>query len=481
MGVNGKLFNVIYNLYKGAKSYVKLSNQRSEVFSCLVGVRQGENLSPLLFAIFLNDSHNYLGSHYSGLQYLDTLLTEHSSGFEIVDSYRKLLLLLYADDTVIMAESAQELQKAIDGMCQYCEDWNLKINTSKTKVLVFSRGKIRNLPSIMFGNNKLEVVFDYVYLGCTFNYNGTFIKAIKRLYGVASRAMFSILSKSRSLPLDIDTQLHLFNSMVVPIMMYGSEVWGYTDLKLIERLQLRFCKIILIVKKSTPNSMVLGELGVYPIELYIKNRMLSFWLKQIQGNKCKLSYMLYQLVNNLDNISPWITYVQNILNGCGLQYIWYSQGYNIHINWLKEYSLMIYKDQFQQEWHDSIHNSNKCLVYRMFKTEFRFEKYLTSIPFKLRNLFTKFRCRSTRLPIESGVFVGIKRDDRVCTLCESHDIGDEFHYIFTCSFFSNDRQRYIESKYRKFPSAFNLNSLFNISGPRLTQLCKLTEIIMRNF
>ena len=226
------------------------------------------------------------------------------------------------------------------------------------------------------------------------------------MYGVASRAMFSILSKSRSLHLDIDTQLHLFNSMVVPIMMYGSEVWGYTDLKLIERLQLRFCKIILKVKKSTPNSMVLGELGVYPIELYIKNRMLSFWLKQIQGNKCKLSYMLYQLVNNLDNISTWITYVQNILNGCGLQYIWYSQGYNININWLKEYSLMIYKDQFQQEWHDSIHNSNKCLVYRMFKTEFRFEKYLTSIPFKLQNLFTKFRCRSTRLPIESGVFVG---------------------------------------------------------------------------
>ena len=73
-----------------------------------------------------------------------------------------------------MAESAQELQKAINGMYQYCKDWNLKINTSKTKVLVFSRGKIRNLPSIMFGNNKLEVVFDYVYLGCTFNYNDTY-------------------------------------------------------------------------------------------------------------------------------------------------------------------------------------------------------------------------------------------------------------------------------------------------------------------
>ena len=60
-------------------------------------------------------------------------------------------------------------------------------------------------------------------------------------------------------------------------------------------------------------------------------------------------------------------------------------------------------------------------------------------------------------------------------------LGDEYHYIFTCSFFSNDRKRYIESKYRKFPSAFNLNSLFNVSDPHLTQLCKFIEIIMRNF
>jgi hypothetical protein len=70
--------------------------------------------------------------------------------------------------------------------------------------------------------------------------------------------MFSIIIKSSSLHLDIDTQLHLLNSVVVPIMMYGSEVWGYTDLKLMERLQLRFCKILLNVKKSTPNAMVLG-------------------------------------------------------------------------------------------------------------------------------------------------------------------------------------------------------------------------------
>ncbi len=107
---------------------------------------------------------------------------------------------------------------------------------------------IRNIPIIKFGSTPLEVVFDYVYLGCTFNYNSTCIKAIKRQHDVASRATFLILSKSRKLQLDIDTQLHLFNTMVVPIMMYGTEVWGYNNSKLFEKLQLRFGKIILHVR-----------------------------------------------------------------------------------------------------------------------------------------------------------------------------------------------------------------------------------------
>ena len=53
----------------------------------------------------------------------------------------------------------------VNSMKEYCEMWNLKINASKTKILVFSRGKIRNKPTIYFGNDVLEVV--YVF-GCGF-------------------------------------------------------------------------------------------------------------------------------------------------------------------------------------------------------------------------------------------------------------------------------------------------------------------------
>ena len=54
-GISGKIFKVIFNLCTNAKSCVKVHGSHSSFFSCLAGVRQGENLSPLPFAIFLCD------------------------------------------------------------------------------------------------------------------------------------------------------------------------------------------------------------------------------------------------------------------------------------------------------------------------------------------------------------------------------------------------------------------------------------------
>ena len=60
-------------------------------------------------------------------------------------SYLKMYVLLYADATVLLAKSPVELQTALNSMNWYCNDWNLKINVSKTKVVFFSKGKIRKL------------------------------------------------------------------------------------------------------------------------------------------------------------------------------------------------------------------------------------------------------------------------------------------------------------------------------------------------
>lgn len=59
-GINGKCFRYIKNMYMGIKSLVKLNGISSNFFECNVGVRQGENLSPFLFSLYINDLENFL-------------------------------------------------------------------------------------------------------------------------------------------------------------------------------------------------------------------------------------------------------------------------------------------------------------------------------------------------------------------------------------------------------------------------------------
>ena len=60
--MNGNMYNVILNLYKDTKSCVVYNNVNSDFFPRCNCVRQGENLSPFLFAVYLNDLESFLGT-----------------------------------------------------------------------------------------------------------------------------------------------------------------------------------------------------------------------------------------------------------------------------------------------------------------------------------------------------------------------------------------------------------------------------------
>jgi len=89
-------------------------------------------------------------------------------------------------------------------MYVYCDNWKLEVNASKTEVIIF-------LSTFYFNGTKLDIVKDFSYLGIKFDYNGRFNKTTKHLSDQARQAMFSLLKKSRTLCLDIDLQLHLFD------------------------------------------------------------------------------------------------------------------------------------------------------------------------------------------------------------------------------------------------------------------------------
>ena len=239
--------------------------------------------------------------------------------------------MLYADDTIILAESPDELQIALNAVHEYCNTWHLTVNASKTKIVIFSRGKIRKTPHFTYGHASVDVVHDFVYLGVQFNYNGTFKKAISRQVTQARKALYSMLTKAQKMQLSADIQCHLFDHLVLPILLYGSEIWGHEDIKQIEVFHRKFLRTLLNVNKCTPDCMVYGETGRGLILNHVKCRMVNFWSRILRGKERKYSYVLLKFISvihkdeHLDYTSTWLKFIEDTLNQTGLSFIWLGQ------------------------------------------------------------------------------------------------------------------------------------------------------------
>ena len=90
-------------------------------------------------------------------------------------------------------------------------------------------------------------------------------------------------------------------------------------------------------------------------------------------------------------------------------------------------------DQFIQEWQSRVAENSVCSNYRLFKKKFCFEDYLTYLPSIIRQRGLKFRLSNHKLPNQQRRSLGIPRDERICTVCSSGEVGDEFHYLLNCS------------------------------------------------
>ena len=109
--IKGKFLTLIINMYSNIKSCVSINGEKSPFFACNCGVRQGENLSPVLFSLFLNDLESFL-------------LNKGNVGIEFpgvdndIEVFLKILILLYADDTVLISENPIKLQDCLNDFVQ---------------------------------------------------------------------------------------------------------------------------------------------------------------------------------------------------------------------------------------------------------------------------------------------------------------------------------------------------------------------------
>ena len=148
-------------MYQDCQYIIKNNGLFSKPINSSIGVKQGCNLSPLLFNIFINDIHDIFNSSCDPLD-IDSL---------------KLSSLSFADDLVILSETPGGLQNSLDALNKYCENWGLVVNASKTKVVTFNKPfnkKIRN-QHFTIGTNQIEVQNSYCYLGIEISNTGNFL------------------------------------------------------------------------------------------------------------------------------------------------------------------------------------------------------------------------------------------------------------------------------------------------------------------
>jgi len=142
-----------------------------------MGVKQGCPLSPTLFGLYVDGLEKHL---------LDTADIDAPTLMGVM-----VPLLLYADDLILMSESAAGLQKQLDALASFCEERLLTVNLSKTKVVVFEHRQT-DAPSFVLNDAVVERVESYKYLGFVLHATKAMTFGTAFLVAAARKAMFAM-------------------------------------------------------------------------------------------------------------------------------------------------------------------------------------------------------------------------------------------------------------------------------------------------
>ena len=365
-----------------------------------------------------------------------------------VDLGGKLLqVLLYADDLVILAESPQDLQALLDALHSFCRLNGMTVNIKKSDALVFNPPSGFSKPPILYNGNELTWQSSFIYLGMLFHEFDGMALAGERSLSKGRGAMFALLRRCHEIDLhNVHLKLHLFDSLVKPILLYGCEVWlpallgrhrhisNNPFFQKLETMHKKFMKQCLGLRPSTCDSILMIELNRQPIYISALKQVFTFRNKIMsrpENDLTKLA-MLESIEMARGGQKCWASRLARYYPTClGIEDLPMSllDPTTTPVTPIDSSTFSVVRDR-----PDSINRGTKSFVYNSWfsnpdshpKRTFWFNLHR---PHQICAV-ARYRMGAHRLNVESGRWGHVPRSRRICTCCNLGVVEDELHLLY---------------------------------------------------
>lgn len=311
-GLSSRILNTLRSFYSRASAAIKIKSEKTNNVDISKGVLQGEVLSPLLFSLFLSD--------------LETYFREKSCKGIRLNVSSDVILLAYADDLVLFADSPFEVNRKLSVLNNYCNEFSLTVNTDKTKIVIFKKNRGHNpITAFRFGNEVVDVVDSYCYLGVIFSQNCKFDLSIANTLSNVRMANGSTLKVLNSLKTSAWSDINLIhNSLISSLGTYGCEVWGPLHPNELEKIQITFFKQLLRLPANCPSHALRIEIGRLPVKFILFKSIVNWIFKLCMMDDFRIPklcfpelcdmrnrFTLYEF-NWLNQIKPLFVFCDNL-------------------------------------------------------------------------------------------------------------------------------------------------------------------------
>ena len=145
-------------------------------------------------------------------------LEEAQAGNKI--ARRNINNLRYADDSILLAESEEELKNLLMKVKEESEKVGLKLNIQKSKIMAFGP-----ITSWQIDGETVETVSGFIFLGSKITADDDCSHEIKKFLLLGRKVMTNLDSIFKSRDITLPTKVRLVKAMVFPVVMYGCKSW----------------------------------------------------------------------------------------------------------------------------------------------------------------------------------------------------------------------------------------------------------------